>query len=249
MGNYLAREVIHYCNVSFPKSSAMSDQRIDYYDFTFMLEGSMTYCADGVQYIMKKGDAIFLKPGTLRSRAAGEEPVRYVSFNFYAMPDAKLSFSSFLPGCITPNIRKLVELYPPSHLSPFYHSREKCTNMLNFILFELMDAEAMRSGNEHISYILHYIEEHITEKLTLKDISREVNLSREYLSSLFKRETGKTLTAYIHERKLRLAKEWIIREELSLTDIAALLGYENYNYFSRLFKRYMETTPMQLRKR
>ena len=249
MSNYLVKEITYYCNVALPKCGQISEHVIDYYDFTFMLEGRMTYYANGTKYIMEKNDAIFLKPQTLRSRVAGNEPVRFVSFNFYALNDDLLPFNEYLPKCITSNIRKLIELYPPSHLTTFYHSKEKCTNMLNFILFELLDTDAMKSGNEHVIRILNYIEEHITDKITLQTISAYINLSREYTSYIFKRETGKTLTTYINERKLRLAKELILNEEMSLADLAAHLGYENYNYFSKIFKKYLEITPMELKKR
>lgn len=249
MSDYLVKEIIHYCNVALPKCGQIPEHIIDYYDFTFILEGRMTYYANGTKYIIEKNDAIFLKPQTRRSRVAGNEPVRFVSFNFYAFPDAVLPFHDYLPKCISSNIRKLVALYPPSHLSTFYHAKEKCTNLLNFILFELLDAEAMKSGNENVIHILNYIEEHITDKITLQTISAHINLSREYTSYIFKRETGKTLTAYINERKLRLAKELILNNEMSLTDIAAHLGYDNYNYFSRIFKKYLEITPMELKKK
>ena len=99
-------------------------------------------------------------------------------------------------------------------------------NMLNYILFELLDAEAIKCDNEHVSKILYYIEEHIAEELRLQTISEKVN----------------------HERKILLAQEMIQGGEMSLTDIAGYLGFENYNYFSRLFKKYMETSPMKIKK-
>ena len=46
-----------------------------------------------------------------------------------------------------------------------------------------------------------------------------------------------------------LAKELVLRNEMSLSDLSAYLGYENYNYFSRLFKRYFDVTPISLKNR
>ena len=120
--------------------------------------------------------------------------------------------------------------------------------MLNCILFELPNFNVVKSSNEHIIRIQNYVEEHITEQITLQAVSTCCSLSREYTSYIFKKETGKTLTAYVHERKLQLAKELILKNEMSLTDIAEYLGFENYNYFSRLFRKYMDTTPVALKK-
>ena len=60
---------------------------------------------------------------------------------------------------------------------------------------------------------------------------------------------GKTVTDYVGERKMLLAKGMIQAGEHSLQEIAAELGFENYAYFSRLFKRHFHVTPMELKKR
>ena len=245
----LVEEIFHYCNVLMKKCEAIAVRPIPYYDFSFVLEGQTVYYADGVKIVLQKNDAIFLPPGTIRSREESRGELRFVSFNFAAPKGVDFPFPMYMPGCITQNIQRLVTLYPPSHLSSFYHAKEKCVNMLNYILFELLDAAELRCDNEHVRKILYYIEEHITEELTLQTISQVVNLSREYTSYIFKRETGKTLTAYVNERKLLLAKEMIQGGEMSLTDVADYLGYENYSYFCRIFKRYLETTPKALKQK
>ena len=56
------------------------------------------------------------------------------------------------------------------------------------------------------------------------------------------------LTEYVNERKMLLAKEFILNREMSLADISTYLGYDNYNYFSRLFKQYLGVTPISLKK-
>ena len=79
--------------------------------------------------------------------------------------------------------------------------------------------------------------------MSLQSISREIGLTKEYTANIFKKETKITLTNYINERKMLLAKELILRNEMSLGDLSAYLGYDNYNYFSRLFKRHFGITP------
>ena len=248
MQYYLVKDVSHYCNVCLKKYSEMVRHTIPYYDFSFVLDGTMVYYANDRKIILQKNDAIFLPPGTIRSREYGKEQVRFVSFNFTVLDGVDFSFPLYMQGCINQNIRKQIAQYPPSHLSSFYHAKEKCVNMLNYILFELLDAEAIKCDNEHVSKILYYIEEHITEELRLQTISEKMNLSKEYTSYIFKKEIGKTLTDYVNERKILLAQEMIQGGEMSLTDIAGYLGFENYNYFSRLFKKYMETSPMKIKK-
>lgn len=247
--NYcLVQDVFHYCHISPRTCSAMPTKEIDFFDLTFVLSGSMVYTADGETYLLKKNDAVFLRPGILRARSEGTEPVEYVSFNFHLCPGKDLPFAPYLPNCISGSIRRLISAFPKSHLSDRYHAEEKAANMLNYILFELMDTTAFPSTNEHISRIIHLVEDRLTEKLTLQDISREIGLTKEYISHIFKKEMNKTLTDYINERKMLLAKELIYAESMRLTDLSAYLGYENYSYFSTLFKRYFQVTPIQFKK-
>ena len=106
-----------------------------------------------------------------------------------------------------------------------------------------MDMITLKSTNPHVLKIVRYIDEHITEKMSLKSISNEIGLTKEYTAYIFKKQTNKTITNYINERKMLLSKELMLRNNMSLNDLSAYLGYENYNYFSRLFKRHFDITP------
>lgn len=249
MQYYLVKDITWYLNADIDACYRLPCAKISYYDFTFVLDGTMTYYADGTKIVLHKNDAVFLRPGTLRARDAGTSPVRYISFNFHTpdTTDTSLSFPPYMPRCVTETMRKMVSMYPPTKLHDLFYAKEKCILLLNQLLYELLTASVIQCRNDHVMKILNFIEEHITEPLTLAGLSQYVSLSREYTSYIFRKETGKTLTNYINERKLLFAKELIANEKMSLKDTAAYLGYENYNYFSALFKRYLGTTPVALR--
>ncbi len=249
MNLYPVAELTHFCNISVKKCTKISESKINYYDFTFVLEGSMTYTVNGERITLGKNDAIFLAPGTMRARDAVSCPVAFTSFNFHAQPDVTFPFEEFMPKCINENIRKLVHVFPGAHRIGFAYAQEKCTNMLNYILFELMGASATETDNAHIAHILKTIDMHISDKVTLSTVSKDLRLSKEHISSLFKKEMGKTLTAYVNERKMLLARDYILSGEMSLSEIAAQLGYDNYNYFTRVFKKQFEMTPMAFKKK
>ncbi|WP_454206159.1 helix-turn-helix domain-containing protein [Peptoniphilus sp. Marseille-Q6390] len=77
---------------------------------------------------------------------------------------------------------------------------------------------------------------------------KECNISQGYLSRLFKNEYNLTVVNYIHLKKINLAKEYILLENSSVLDIAFNLGYNEYGYFSKVFKKYEKMTVEQFRK-
>ncbi len=245
MERFPLKKITHYCNISVNGCAGMIPHSSDFYDLTFVLSGSMTYIVGGETVVLNKNDAVFIPPGVLNSRLKGSVPVHYVSFNFFPQEGFVAPFKTYMPSCITSDIRQLIQAFPQSHLSPYYHAEEKLLCILGYILYELMDFSEMQSTNEHIIAILRYVENNLDKKMSLATICKEINLTKEYTAHIFKKETGKTLVAYINERKMLLAKELI--NSMPLREVALRLGYDNYNYFSRLFRRHFDVTAVSLK--
>jgi len=83
---------------------------------------------------------------------------------------------------------------------------------------------------------------------TVKDMASSLNLSPRYLSDLLKEETGKTAIELIHIRLIGEAKNLLNVPDLSVSEAAYKLGFENLPYFSRLFKKEVGLSPIQYRK-
>ena len=154
----------------------------------------------------------------------------------------------FLKNTITRDIRTLIGIFSQRHLSPLYNSKEKLCNILNYILFEILDTISLKSNHPEIIRIEKFIDENISGRITLTMISEHVHLSKEYISYIFKKNVGKTVIEYVNERKMMLAKNMIQAGEMSMKDIAENLGYENYGYFSRTFKKHFRTSPSHFKK-
>lgn len=95
---------------------------------------------------------------------------------------------------------------------------------------------------QHIHNILHYISLNYTTYISLHDISHELGLSIPYMCRLFKKNTNLTILSYINELKCNHAASLII-DGVPLSDVYSEVGYSDYNYFSRLFKKYFEVSP------
>ncbi len=249
MESYIAKELLFYCNVSVPKCGAMSPHTTYYYDLTFVLSGSLTYILNGETYVIEKNDAMLAKPNTIRQRLAGNSPVSYVNFNFLANDDNSLPDEILMKNIISPTIKHIVSAIPQKRLSPFFYTKEKMTNILNYILIDLIDNRSLKSRNNYITEIVKYINNNINSPLTLTEISNHVHLTREYTSKLFKNEMGVTLTDFINKNKMKVAKDLIFSTKTSLLDISQQLGYQNYSYFTRTFKKYFDYSPAEYRQK
>ena len=99
------------------------------------------------------------------------------------------------------------------------------------------------SKSHYIKLALNIIQERYTENISLNEIAEEIHISSGYLSTLFKQETSMGFTEYIN--RLRIKKALILLKETTLTiyDIASRCGYNNYEYFFKVFKKYTGKTP------
>ena len=186
---YIVKDLLHYCNVSLKSVSAIESLPINYYDLTFVLKGEMTYIVNKKEYVLSENDAVLIPPGALRERRSSNEIVKYVSFNFTANEGAELPSNVYLKGIISHDIRSLCQIFSASHISDIYSTREKVINLFNYILLEINDAIELESNNKHIIDIIKFINEHISEPITLSVVSDKVNLTKEYVSHIFKKET------------------------------------------------------------
>lgn len=101
-------------------------------------------------------------------------------------------------------------------------------------------AEAYRN---EIQLLLDYVVAHYTEEITMKSAARMVNMSEGYLGQLFKKQTGKSLSEYVTELRIEKAAELLRTTDLPAYAIAEQVGYDNFNYFGRLFKKVTGVNP------
>lgn len=96
---------------------------------------------------------------------------------------------------------------------------------------------------------LNYIQNHLHDRITVAAIADELEMNVSYLSTLFAKETGSSVSSYIRNQKLLAAKHLLAYGNYSCTDIAEYLGFSGESHFSALFAKEEGITPGQYRKR
>lgn len=82
-------------------------------------------------------------------------------------------------------------------------------------------------------------------KFYVEELAKIVYLSPDYLTRLFKKKHDMTIIDYITKCRLFLAKELLEKNEMSISMISSKVGYGNYSYFTRIFKKYCGVTPSE----
>lgn len=92
-----------------------------------------------------------------------------------------------------------------------------------------------------------YIDDNIDKPIQLASVAQAIGISESYLSTFFKREIGKSFVTYVTARKLEKAKLLLQKGDLAY-QVSEALGFENYSYFSKVFKKYIGITPDAFRR-
>jgi len=99
-----------------------------------------------------------------------------------------------------------------------------------------------------VSEIIKIInEEYSNSALTIAYICKRLFLSHSYICTAFKKHTDKTINQYITEYRIELAKMYLGDKRISLSDVAARVGFSDQNYFTKVFKRITKVTPSEYR--
>lgn len=99
-----------------------------------------------------------------------------------------------------------------------------------------------------VSKISSYLEKNYTEQILLEEISDKLYLSKYYLCRIFKEYTGFTITEYVNILRIKKATDLLENSDKSILEIADLLGFESMTYFERVFKKFMNITPLKYKK-
>jgi len=91
------------------------------------------------------------------------------------------------------------------------------------------------------------IDANLASDLTLHTLASMQNISAGYLSSLFKKEIGCTLTDYVNRKRMKYAAQLLTTTMLQVQTISQYCGIQDLNYFSKIFKRYYGSAPTEYR--
>lgn len=111
----------------------------------------------------------------------------------------------------------------------------------------LVRKHTLKDYSPPVQKALTYIDANLAGNLSLHVLAETLNVSNSYLSTLFKKETGQTLTEYINRRRIKHAMHLLETTRLQIQTVAQHCGIVDVQYFSRVFKRIAGMTPKEYR--
>ncbi len=216
-----------------------------FYDLTIVLNGCLNYTVDGKNYAVAKNCCILIPSDSKKERKAGER-AEYVSINFTS--DDKIDFPVFLENCVNSKIKQLIYACNEFNFPYDPYSKEILENLTNAILTTILSIKSEMNYNKITKKILNYISNFYYDKLTLNSICEKINYSPTYCDEIFKKDINKSIISYLIDYRIEKAKELFFEHNYNLTQIANKVGFSDYNYFSRTFKKHTGYTPNQYKK-
>lgn len=141
---------------------------------------------------------------------------------------------------LTDQIDKTIELLDSSALC------EAIDDMIEMALSEKREA-ASDSMKEIVKQAVIYIDEHFFEEISLTLMTERFNVEGSYFSKVFRQQIGETFMVYITKRRIEKAKQYMKNMSVNLTEVAFMTGYDDYSYFSRVFRKMVGMSPREYR--
>lgn len=109
-------------------------------------------------------------------------------------------------------------------------------------------ATNIENQKNSIQRIVEYIDHHYYEDINRSILADMVYLSADHLARIFKKETGETLVKYITDKRINAAKSLLSQTNISISQVSCQVGYDNYSYFTKIFKQRTGLSPGDYRK-
>jgi len=228
--------------------------RADFY-LMVLTEGELTVTVGNSESVATAGSVLLFPPNKrYHYRYAGGNKLCYYWVHFTgSYAEQFLSECGFapLPFCktaeressVTAKFRRLFELYEQQ--TPLQNHLLSCA--LEQLLLSIALSIEKHPKAVHLEKSLRYIHSSYHTDVRIPELAKMENLSHSRYITLFREQTGLSPTAYLIGLRMRIACELLQTTDLTVAQIAITVGYSDAHFFSKLFKKYVGTSPKQYR--
>ncbi|MEN6314394.1 MAG: AraC family transcriptional regulator [Clostridiaceae bacterium] len=255
----------------------LKNRIISDYEFIFITKGTGLFTIDGHSYHVKPNDLILIKPGKCHSGSSVSLPFYFlcIHFELYVsndINDLRIFQNSLLEsspvgslkfqkaafdfpeattvddsGYILTLFKRIINESTQQQIGFAANIKSIFIEMLIRLFRQEHGGHEQKSCSPEIYSVINYIKQNYAKKINLSDLAIQAHLQPAYLSALFKKCTGCTITDYIRSYRISIAKDHLLETDWKIEDIACSAGFYDLHHFSKVFKIYEGLTPVQFR--
>jgi YesN/AraC family two-component response regulator len=219
---------------------------LPFHEIVILLDGELEYGVNGAPVHLKEKDAMYIPQGATRTRKHSKIGANYISVHF--LVDQPLTLPNKIERVATGSIPSLIA-NADQIVDDFYPNAFPIVEkIIEAIITYFQTKLSNRRESPLVKKIKQYMFAHMQEQVKLEEIAAHVFFSPSYCNTVFKRETGAPVMSYFNNLRLQEAKTRLLQQEITLKEAAESVGFFDYNYFSRSFKKTFGITPLQYRK-
>lgn len=232
----------------------------NYTELFFIVSGKGQFLIQGQVYPVDVNNLIIINPNVPHTEASrNAQPLEYIVLGISGMELASDTNSNCrfcildsyeskeISTCLR-NILREMERKNPGYEDICQAYTEILTIRLMRSIAISPQAEAqVVSGNQQCATVKRYIDLHFKESLSLEQLAEEAHMNKYYLSHAFKQEYGISPINYLISRRIEESKYLLSETDLSMSQIAHILGFSSLSYFSQVFRKAHGTSPMDFR--
>lgn len=231
-----------------------------YFELLYVHNGTLGVTLADTVCTLAAGDLILFGPDSEHAkRLTKDNTCNFLSISFdmdLSEPQRLLGHVFHCTNGLRDALYKIIEEStmhsPHAQTLMLCHLQEIITRLI-LLLNELEEEHNSFSLNQNsqgdlLQQILAYMEEKVTEPITIEQICHKFFMSRTSLQALFKTYLHNSPKNYLLNIKLQKSKELIRENQHTISEIADMLGFSSIHYFSRLFKKYFDLSPSEYAK-
>ena len=226
----------------------------------FIVGGKGQFLIDDQLYPVDVNTLVMINPNVTHTEVSlNAQPLEYIVLGIdgIELATSKTSNGQFsildhyesmeISSCLR-NILREMEQKNPGY-------EDVCQAYMEILIIRLMRTTTLAvpsepqaiSTNRQCAAVRRYIDLHFKEPLTLEQLAEEGHMNKFYLSHAFKKEYGLSPINYMITRRIDESKYLLAETDLSMSQIAQLLGFSSLSYFSQVFRRTQDISPKEYR--
>lgn len=233
----------------------------DHTELFFIVSGRGEFLIQDRVFPVDANDLIIINPNVLHTENSSDaHPMEYIVLGISGvelLTDERSNgqfciLDQFESAQITPCLRNVLREMEQKDAG----YKDVCQAYMEILMILLMRSISITpqmkppavSGNRQCAAVKRHIDLHFKEPLTLEQLSKEAHMNKYYLSHAFKREYGVSPINYLISRRIEESKYLLAETDLSMSQIAQILGFSSLSYFSQVFRKTQAISPMEFRK-